>query len=254
MATFRITTEEITNLPPYQTGENNITILNSTNYTFTIDDFTINTIPEYADPEEDDLLKIKIIDIYPINKGTLVLNGVEVVLDDEVLMTDVSSGNFIYKSSLSEVSEYQDIFAFDVADTGSEEYAGLKGAIILSVQSVKNLPPDQVGDGSAIIDYQETLVFTRAMFTTQTTPPFSDPEGDSAYLLKITSLPLYGKLFLLSSSESNSTFEIVMNQVVNFTDIDDGKLVYIPDSGILDETIVDFTFGIADVGSGEFTF
>ena len=64
------------------------------------------------------------------------------------------------------------------------------------VDSYANLPPSEVGDGSTSTTYSTAVVFTRAMFTTSTVPPYADPEGDAALNLKVTSLPIAGILKL----------------------------------------------------------
>ena len=253
MATFTITTNELTNNPPYQTGILYKTINNADEYIFTVDDFTINTIPEYRDKENDDLLKIKILSINDSNNGGLYLNNILVKENDEITVTDITNNLLVYKSSLSEGSSYNDIFTFDVADEGSGEYGNLKGEIDITVNAIKNEPPSEVGDGEETIDHGETLIFTRAMFTTATTPPYSDPEGDAALLLKITSLPTNGTIYLQGVTDS-LTSPVIVNQIISFSDIDLGRLYYVPDSGIIEEDIESFTFGIADAGSGIFVY
>ena len=218
-----------------------------------MDDFTINTSPIYIDEEGDDLLKIKILTINENNKGDLYLNNVLVKENDEITAIDINSGLLVYKASLSEESFYNDLFTFDVADEGSGEYGNLEGVINIQIEELKNEPPSEVGDGEETIGHGEILVFTRAMFTTATTPPYSDPEGDAALLLKITSLPTNGVIYLVDTT-SNLSSPVIENQIIPFSDIDLGKLYYVPDSGIIEEDIESFTFGIADAGSEIFAY
>jgi hypothetical protein len=245
MATFTITTNESINTPPYQTGILYLNISNGSEYVFTENDFTINTIPVYKDSENDALLKIKIKYIDVSNLGGLYLNNILVEENDEILVSDINLNLLVYKSSLSQNSLYNDDFSFDVADVGSTLYGNLEGKININIESEENLPPSEVGDGEATIDYNEVLVFTRAMFTTATTPPYSDPEGDAALLLKITSLPTNGKLIY-------NDILVSINQIISFNNIDLGLLTFEPDGLVLIADIDDFTFEIADAGSGIF--
>lgn len=116
----------------------------------------------------------------------------------------------------------------------------------ITVDSYTNLPPDVVGDGSETTDHATTIVYTRAMFTTNTVPAYNDPEGDAALNLKITSLPADGLLKL-------NGVNINLNQVLSFVDdIDSGLFTYVPDASILIAYNASFTFEIADAGSGSF--
>ena len=115
----------------------------------------------------------------------------------------------------------------------------------ITVDSYENLPASSVGDGSATTNFGETLVYTRDMFTTNTVPPYADPEGDAALNLKITSLPTNGLLKLNGNN-------ITINAIVSFDDIDSGLFTYVPDNQISAGYDASFTFEIADAGSGIF--
>jgi hypothetical protein len=115
------------------------------------------------------------------------------------------------------------------------------------VDGYTNLPADVVGDGSETTDHAVSIVYTRAMFTTSTTPAYNDPEGDAALNLKITSLPADGLLKL-------NGVNIALNDILSFVDdIDAGLFTYVPDAAILTAYNATFTFEIADAGSGTFT-
>ena len=101
-----------------------------------------------------------------------------------------------------------------------------------------------IGDGSETTAYAVDIVFTRAHFTTLTTPAYSDPEADAADKLKITVLPTDGEIKL-------SGTPILANDIFDFTtDIDAGLLTYVGDVAITTSQILSFTFEIADAGSG----
>jgi len=115
----------------------------------------------------------------------------------------------------------------------------------ITVNSRTNLPPSQVGDGSSTIDYGETLVFTRNLLTSLLNPPYQDPEGDAASELLVESLPGNGVL------EYNGN-PVQINDIIPFTDIDNGLFVFRPDAGITTAITVNFDFQISDVGSSQF--
>lgn len=114
----------------------------------------------------------------------------------------------------------------------------------ITVDSYTNLPAT-IGDGIITTSYGTAVTYTRAMFTTGTTPPYSDPEGDAALNLKITLLPVSGLLKL-------NSVDVGLNQIISFTDIDSGLLTYVPDNANQDAHNETFSFEIADAGSGTF--
>lgn len=116
----------------------------------------------------------------------------------------------------------------------------------INTSAYVNLAPSQVGDGSASTSFGTTYTFTRADFTTLTTPVYADPEGDPAGNLRVLSLPSTGEL------QYNSV-AVTINQVIAFTDIDSGLFTYVPDNGTTSSYIDNFTFEIADTGSGSYT-
>lgn len=115
----------------------------------------------------------------------------------------------------------------------------------ITTNAYVNLPPSQVGDNSLSTNYGSTITFTAADFTTNTTPAYLDPEGDTAASLRITSLPTTGEL------QYNAT-TVTLNQIVSFTDITGGLLTYVPDNATTSSYIDNFTYEIADNGSGTF--
>lgn len=245
MALFTVTINPINNLPPNQVGDNIKSIENGAIYTFSLFDFTLGTTPQYNDPEGDPLGKIQITGSTPL-EGSLELNGTPVSLGDEITKADLNSGNFIYVSSSTNTGLYSISFSFFVADEGSNTYyLGESGLFTINVASAENLPPAEVGDGEATIEYASTLTFTRAMFTTQTTPPYNDPEGDAALNLRVDSLPTVGLLKL-------NGLNVFANQIISFDDIDNGNLTYVSDLADTDGDLQEFTFSIADAGSGQF--
>jgi len=243
MANFAININAFTNLPPDQLGIFTLILDHNEVYTFSLSNFTSETIPPYNDPEGDDAETIKIITI-PAT-GVLALNAVPVIAGDDISRTDIINNLLVYTADAGTLTAYDEVFTFNVADQGSLSFSATSGTVAVNVSASVNQPPSVVGDGDETIDYGETLVFTRAMFTTSTTPPYADPEGDAALDLKITQLPFEGVIQL-------NGVPIVVNTVVPFASIDAGLLTYVPALIDTDGDLESFTFEIADAGSGQF--
>lgn len=245
MAQFLITTNSKVNSPPTMLGDKNIIILNRSTYTFTSLDFT-DTTPPYTDPDGDDPLLLKIKSIP--SGGILYLNGIACTLDQEITFVDIENGLFTYEAANTN-TQYLANFDFDIADVGSGLFSNLSpssllGTIKFTVRDYVNLPPTTIGDNSITLDYNETRIFTSADFTTGTSPAYSDPEGDPAERLKITSLPLEGSLRF-------NNVPVSVNQIILFSDITLGKLTYIANGNQAGYTS-SFNFQISDSGSKQF--
>jgi hypothetical protein len=134
---------------------------------------------------------------------------------------------------------------FKFKNTNINNFFGEMATFNLNISGKQNLPPSQVGDGSRSTDYGVSIVFTRADFTTNTNPPYEDPEKNPASLLKILQLPDEGELRLNGIVVAN-------NDIIDFSDIDAGNLTYVPDSAVTEVTTSGFLFAIADSGSNIF--
>lgn len=119
------------------------------------------------------------------------------------------------------------------------------GNFTINSQSYVNLPPSQVGDNTISVANRSTTVLTLAMFTTQTTPVYTDPENDPVIDVRIDTLPADGELQL------NGT-PVTVGQVISVTDINNSLLTFVsPNQDALDSDT--FTFSLRDSGSGQFS-
>jgi len=238
---YTITNSGLQNGRPTEIGANTISIAFAATHVFTLANFTTETTPAYSDPEDDALSYIKILSL-PAT-GTLKLNGVDIILGDQVGSGQISTGNLTYVSA----GDGDYTFEFDAADIGSNSLSGLStGKITIAVASAVNQPPSVVGNNTFVLSYGDAKLFTVADFTTKTTPPYADPEGDFPSKVKILTLPANGTL------KFNGT-NVIVNQEVTVAEIASGYLVYVPD--LLVETLqnLTFNFSVSDVGSGLFT-
>ena len=243
MGILTLNISEQENRRPNSSGYLNFVLAFNADHVFTLANFTTETTPPYGDPEGDDLEAVQITEI-PV-KGTLKLNGAPVVQMDIVTEADLIAGNLVYESDDTITDGYSDSWMqFLVSDKGSHLFTSRRFDIAFIVEGNVNEAPNSVGDGEADIVVGSTTIFTRAMLTSMLNPPYEDPEGDIADNLLVEVVPTYGDLFL------NGVL-VVADQIIPFTDIDSGLLVYI-------NTAIDlggdekFSFKISDVGSGEY--
>ena len=244
MAIFTITTNALTNLPPNVIGDAYVNTLYGVQLVFTVADFSTNTIPAYNDPEGDALLKVKVLTLPTL--GTLKKNAVAVNVNDEITVTEIGSNLLTYDNPVFETVGYVDsTMTFDLQDAGSLTYSGLgpKKVYITVGEKINSAPV--IGDNTLNTDYATTIVFTIANFTTETTPPYSDADGDAADKLKIITLPVDGTLMF-------NQIPVTINQIIDFTDIGTGLLTYVTDADVIITQNLHFDFAIADAGSGIF--
>tara|TARA_R110002049_G_scaffold231127_1_gene403367 strand:- start:12581 stop:13318 length:738 start_codon:yes stop_codon:yes gene_type:complete len=121
------------------------------------------------------------------------------------------------------------------------------GTINIDISARDNLPPSASGWNSISVAYGATHVFTLANFTTETTPPYADPEGDGLKEIKITALPSQGTL-------KKGVTAVSVSDVITNAELVAGDLTYESDSGDTDGYSDGFMeFLVSDDGSSTFT-
>ena len=243
---YTITNSGSTNSRPTQIGANTVATTYGTSYVFTLADFTTETTPAYSDPEGDALSYIKVLTLP--DQGELHVDDVAISAGALVTVGTISTGNFkLVPPATAPFTKTDPSFTFDCADAGSNSLSGLDAGIMnLTLTSAPNSAPATVGDNTILFGYGVAKVFAAADFTTNTTPAYSDPEGDLAYKLKITSLPASGSLSFNGSP-------VIINQEMLLSSVDAGYLVYSQDLAVKSSQTVTFDFAISDVGSEQFT-
>lgn len=142
-------------------------------------------------------------------------------------------------------SAYTEDINFKVSDLNPNKKFSNMAVFTINVNAYVNQPPDQIGDNNITIENREVYIFTVDDLTTNTTPPYDDPEGDGPYKLKITKLPSNPAKLQLNG------IDVVSNQEILFTDIADGLFTAVsPD--INESTDFNFTFTISDLGSQQY--
>lgn len=246
MAILSITNNARGNNAPSQIGKRTIIIEYNEEYVFSSNDFTTLTVPQYQDPEGDDMNALKILSLP--SSGFLTNNGNTVNLNDEISKFEIDVGFLKYTPDPSLTTSHVVNFQFDISDQGSNSMSGLPdGLVEITVSDQVNLPPSAVGNYTVQVGWGIAVVLTRDMFTTLTTPQYSDPEGDAPSKLKITSLPVNGSLTFNGNP-------VYVGQEIDFSDIDNDLLIFTPDPTITDSNTIAIDFAISDTGSQNFTF
>lgn len=116
------------------------------------------------------------------------------------------------------------------------------GTFTITSAAYINQAPSSIGDYSLSVSNRAVSTLTLAMFTTDTTPAYADPEGDAAASVRIDTLPADGILYL-------DGVAVIAGQEISVADINSNLLTYeSPDQDALDSDT--FEFSIADAGSG----
>jgi len=118
------------------------------------------------------------------------------------------------------------------------------GLLTFNSGAYVNQPPSAVGDYAITVGNRASTPLTLAMFTSLTTPAYSDPEGDAPQAVRIDVLPVNGTIEL-------SGTPVTAGQVILVADINAGNLIFeSPDQDALDGSGA--TFSVSDTGSGLF--
>jgi len=110
----------LVNLPPDNVGDNNLVTNYATTIVFTEANFTTETTPAYSDPEADAAECLQVLTLP--SEGVLKNNGVDVVLNEEILFTDIGLGLFTFVPNAANSNMHNVDFQFQIKDSGSGDY------------------------------------------------------------------------------------------------------------------------------------
>lgn len=207
-------------------------------HVFKMSDF----IENYSDKENDKPCKVLITSLP--EKGIFLYKG-ELLTDSPIEIESCDIPSLIYK--VKEGQSGIDQFTFKIIDSNINNPKPSNMAIFrINVGERPNQPPSSVGDNTVDTPYNTPITITQGMLTTQTTPPYADPENDPAYMLKVLTLPTQGTLKYNNSN-------VIVNQEIPFSGIATGGLTYTPNGSTITSHSVQFTFAISDTGSQQFT-
>lgn len=194
-------------------------------------DFTTN----YFDKEGD--LPYEVTILNDVSYGALLYNNKIVKAPFIFNINNVDKFQYMRVSPL----EYTEEINFKTSDNNLNKLYSEMATMTINVSAKVNEPPI-IGDNEVDIEYDATYIFTQDDFTTNTTPPYNDPEGNPPYKLKILSLPLTGTFLFNNTS-------ISVNQEILFTDINAGLLRILGSKADINGETLNFTFTISDTGS-----
>ena len=122
------------------------------------------------------------------------------------------------------------------------------GLYTINIEAKVNKKPTAIGNNTIVVNHGATHVFSEANFTTQTVPPYSDPDGDPIKIVQVitTISPGTGDLLYNGSPITNG-------QEIPMTGIVAGLLTYVSDSGTDTGYNDSFTFDVSDTGSEQFS-
>lgn len=205
-------------------------------YDFLATNFTTN----FTDAEGDTPLLLKIVTLP--SYGTFQYNNVTVQIGDLIDLTALGTLRYTRTNTAQAV----DSFTYTISDNNINKLFSNVSTFTININQAVNQAPDNVGDLTINLASGVTHTFTQANFTTETTPVFSDPEGDNPENIKITNITgvSTGEL------KYNGT-AVTVNQIIPYASI--GLLVFEADSATQTLYSDTFDFQISDDGSSTFS-
>lgn len=207
-------------------------------YDFLKTDFTTNFTD--ADGDTPKYLKIVTLPAY----GTFTYNNVAVQAGDNINLDSFGTLRF----TRTNLAQSVDTFTYKVSDNNTNQLFSNMSTFTININQTVNLAPDNVGDLTINLASGVTHTFTQANFTTETTPAYSDPDGDAPENVKITSIS-----GLSTGTLKYNGTAVTVNQVVPYSGIGSGLLTYEADASTLTLYSDTFQFQISDVGSSTFS-
>lgn len=212
----------------------NLTIGQLQTYQFVRADFTTG----FADPNGDNPGTVKILQ--NTFKGQLFFNGT-LINGTNFTFPIAQVGNLQYKFTVTAQDSAFDKIFFQISDDNPSPKFSDMATFTIAVTPHTNQPPDEVGNNTITLSNRVTRTFTLADFTSNTTPPYHDPEGDGVYQLRVDSLPTLGSLLL-------SGVAVTVGQIINASSINAGNLTYVAPNQDTAAN-VSFNFSLSDTGS-----
>ena len=172
-----------------------------TTVTFAASDFTSH----YTDTEGTALASIQITSL-PAH-GSLLLDGVVVTVDQEIVAADLSRLTFVPDG------DWYGTTSFGWRASDGVDYS-VANTVRLTVTAASDVPV--ITQITKTGDEDTTVTFTASDFTGH----YTDAEGDALANIQITSLPLHGSLLLDGTA-------VMLNQVIVAADL--SRLTFVPD-------------------------
>ncbi|MBN1765387.1 MAG: hypothetical protein JW860_09035, partial [Sedimentisphaerales bacterium] len=202
-------------------ADNTVNTDEDTAYTFEAGEFNFNDI------DGDTLTRIQITTLETV--GSLKLNGMDVTLNQEILVADINAGNLTYTPQPDESGSPYDNFQFKVHD--GTEYSVDSYTMTLLVGSINDAPT--ATDQTVTTDEDTDYTFTADNFN------FSDTDSDALTKIQITTLETAGALKL-------DGIDVVAGEEISVSDINAGLLTFTPVSNENGSAYDSFQFKVHD--------
>ena len=184
-------------------ADKTVTVNEDTDYVFAAIDFG------FSDVDAGDVLTAVKVTTLPVS-GTLKLSGVDVTLNQVIVVADIVAGNLKFKGASDASGAAYATIGFTVED--GTTYSVAENTITVDVTAVNDAPT--AADKTVTVNEDTDYVFAAIDFG------FSDVDaGDVLTAVKVTTLPVSGTLKL-------SGVDVILNQVIAVADITAGNLKF----------------------------
>ncbi|MGG5506708.1 MULTISPECIES: hypothetical protein [unclassified Myroides] len=253
------------NIPPEVLGDVRIRVVRGQTVSITRADLT-NSTPEYYHEFNRPLGGVKIVRegnrfeniLMPGGTGaiaTLLNNNAAIyangpnasISNGEVTRATLDTNNFKVRGN-NIGSDYVEFVASSYNNTANtvSGYNREPAKLFIDVVSGTNRPPSAIGDNLIECPIGTLVPISLAEFTTNTTPPYRDPENDPPLKVKVVTIP--PRAILTHNGERVSNGDEFLA-----TDLSRGemKVFFPPGTAINTEDAI--VFDVADVGSGQYS-
>ena len=188
-----------------------------------------------SDVDSSSFANIKIIQL--ASDGVLKLNGVAVTLNQVINATDINAGKLVFVPDGNENGAPYATFQYQVSD--GSLYSNT-ATVTISVAAVNDAPV-AINDTFNTTEDTSVTITAAGLFGADGTGPDNDSDVDSGSFanIKVTQLASNGVLEL-------NGVPVVLNQVINATDINAGKLVFVPDGNENGAPYATFKYQVSD--------
>ncbi len=233
-----ITVSTPANTPP-TSADNSVTMIYEYDFVFQTSDFP------FADADAGDVLNsIKIKSLTSLGKLYLDANvsgsfdtGEEVALNQDILVSDISTGKFCYMHNY--LTWGVDVFDFQVSD--GTDYSITSNSLTININAPVNTPPTSA-DKTVTTAFETDYTFISTDFA------YFDADNDALMEIVIESAPAIGILYKdLNANNIAEVSEIVISgNSVSPTELSSGVLKFQPEAGASGSPYSYFTFKVSD--------
>lgn len=205
-----------------------INIESNQEYIFKVSDFT----KDFFDKEGD---SYSTVIIYPSGlNGELYYNDVMVTNRLEISVNNVVSLKYV---RVDDSVFINDTFNFKISDTNLQKKYSILTAISMNGDAIGDNQPATIGDNTIYVANRTTTILSLAVFTSQLTPPYNDPEGDLIDAIRIDEIST-ANLGFFQLNDIN----VVVGQIITREDLNAGLFTHVgPDQDAINSDVINFS-------------